>query len=249
MTKILTLALLLATTPGLPLLAAPQGMNAAAQSVTQATEVIAGTNITIEKDGTVGNVVPDTALPEPIRQLLVKRVSQWRYEVPMWEGNPASVAHHLIVRLMAVPTTGGGFALRVSGLGNEWNAGSEFGPRPVMYPEAAMRQGIGGTFSYVVRIGQDGNVDRVRRLLPETVSDRVRKSLDEASRTALLTSRFRPFVVNGLAVACEISLPMSFIPPGKRDAPKEELPALASAALESPCPKPVLITQIENTLL
>lgn len=244
-----TMALLMAAAMGCPALAAEQKSKAPATPAGHGSEMIAGMDITIGADGSIANVLPAATLPEPIRQLLLKRVPQWRYEVPMWEGKPASVAHHLILRLVAMPTTSGGFVLRILGQGSEWHAGSEYSPKAPNYPEAAMRQEIGGTFSYALRLGQDGRIDRVRRLYPETLSDSIRKSMDEAAQYALRATRYRPVIVNGVAVVCETNLPYVFTPAGKRDVPKEKIPEFARAGLETPCPKLTLSTNIENMIL
>lgn len=229
---------------------AAQKATAPTASATPARELVAGMDITIAADGSVTRVVPAATLPEPIRQLLIKRVSQWRYEVPMWQGKPARLSSYLILRLLAVPTTAGGFVLRVSGVGGEWHIGSGFGPKPPQYPQAAMRQEIGGTFSYALRLGQDGSVESVRRLYPEAVLDSIRKSIDAAAQTTLLSSRFRPVRVDGAAVACEIALPIVFTPASKSpDGYMEKIPDSARQPLITPCPKLALLTKIENTML
>lgn len=243
------MAWLVAAATGLPMVAAAQQANAPVTSAAKGSDIIAGMDLLVAADGTVASVNPAAALPEPLRQQLVKRVSQWRYEVPMWEGQPASVTHHLILRLLAMPTTTGGFAIRIAGVGSEWHAGSEYVPKTPVYPQAAMRQNIGGVFSYALQLRPDGSVEGVRRLYPETLSDGIRKSIDVAAKAALLGSRYRPVVVNGVAIACEVALPIVFSAPDQPSDTKPRMPESARDALRSPCPTLVLSTHIENTML
>lgn len=230
--------------------AGAQNTAAPASPANQSREMVAGMEITIAPDGSVTRVLPATTLPEPVRQLLVKRVSQWRYEIPLWNGKPAQVDSYLILTLLAVPTTTGGFVLRVSKLGGEWDLQSGFGPGVPVYPESAMRREIGGVFAYALRLRPDGNVETVRRIYPEKASDPIRKAIDESAQRGLSRSRFRPHVVGGVAVTCEIALPITFTPPDANGLSKEKIPdGMLDAALRTPCPKLALETKIENTML
>lgn len=221
---------------------------------TRAAEFSAEMDISVATDGSVASVVPDATLPAPVRQLLVQRVSQWRYRPATWQGRNVPYDTRVALRLQGVPTTQGGYALRVLGFGSLRNPESRW-PAPPRYPPSAQRQGIGGTFIYAVMIDTDGDVAELRLIDSPQIGGKYQKELDQASREAILAGKFSPAKVEGNAVACVRLVPMSFatgepIPDTKeaREARKAMLNALRGQVAES-CPLATLETEIENTLL
>lgn len=223
---------------------------ASSAAAAQGTLLSTGMEVTIAADGSVARVVPDAKLPEPLRQLLIKRVMQWRYSPGVWQGAPAETATHLVLRLLAVPTTQGGFVLRVLGTGGNVDSESGYTPTPPKYPFEAQRKNIQGNFAYSMRILEDGSVTDVVRLFPEEISDKYMKAMDEASQEAIRTSRLRPVVVNGVAVACDRPFYMEFRTDGPAKEPLKPIDIKPYwSKMKVPCPVADLQTKIEGTLL
>ena len=244
------LLLIAATASALPTMAAGQNTKFPTAPATPVRELIVAMDVTIAPDGAVASVVPDATLPEPMRQLLVKRVSQWRYEVPMWQGKPAKLSSRLALRLLAVPTTTGGFVMRVVSTAGEDGTGTPFGRVAPIYPHSAVRRGVGGTFVYSQRVHADGHVTDIKRLYPEDVSNKMIKAMDESSQLSLRASRWRPVVVNDEPVACDLITPINFRSAGTDVAGKLPVDTKAMrGALAQPCPSTWLKTKIENTIL
>lgn len=230
------------------------GTDVAAQTssaaAAQGTQLSAGMEVTIAGDGSVTRVVPDAKLPEPLRQLLIKRVMQWRYSPIVWHGVAAETTTHLVLRLLAVPTTAGGFVLRVLGMGNEADIGSGYGPTPPKYPFEAQRNNIHGNFAYSIRTLEDGSVTDAVRLFPEEVADKYMKAMDESSQEAIRTFRLRPVVVNGAAVACDRPFYMEFRTEGSVKEPLKPIDMKPYwSSMKAPCPRTDLQTKIEGTML
>ena len=72
-------------------------------------------------------------------------------------------------------------------------------------------------------------------------------ALDESAQRSLLASRWRPFVVNGAPISCEMLLPIVFLP--NVDPPVTVDSKPFRDALTDPCPELSLATKIENTIL
>lgn len=211
-------------------------------------ELLAAMDVVVAPDGAISSVVPDAALPEPIRQLLVKRVSQWRYEAPMWLGKPAQLSTRLILVLQPVPTTSGGYALQVLRLGGEWDADSEFAPRPPHYPLTAKMKGIGGVFVYTIRVEADGSPANIQRRYPQDVKNKIIRALDDSAQASIQDWRWPPFLVNGAPVACDVIMPITYIPSGAP--PPTSIDWKHDEVLMTQkCPQPALATRIENLIL
>lgn len=216
----------------------------------QSAEMRAGFDVEIAADGRVTAVRPDDKVPVPIRDLLIRRVAEWRYEPAKWQGKAVASANHTILRLGAVPTTQGGYALRILGMAGETlDDGSKFGMSPPKYPPEAQRRSAVGTFHYQVNIDREGRTTGVRLLVPEEAAlDSSAKRLDRAAQEAIREWRIRPAKADGEPVACSWISTMSFSV-GDKPAPRpEEIDALKSL-LPDPCPMPELRTKIEGLIL
>ena len=221
---------------------------AADDKPSQVPEILAAIDLVVAADGSVSGVVPDATLPEPLRKLLIARVSQWRYQVPTWQGKAAQVSTRLLLRLQAVPTTTGGFVMRVLGPSLERNEEPRYSLKAPDYPQTASRKRLGGTFIYVLRVEADGSFTSIQRKYPEDTSEKPMQALDESAQKAIMASKWRPFVVNGAPVSCEMLLPIVFLLPGvEPPAPVDSKPF--QAALTDACPELTLETKIENTIL
>lgn len=212
-----------------------------------AQDIRAGMQVTVAADGSVVGVVPDAALPEPIRAGLVKRVSQWHYEVPMWQGRPASISMRQGLRLQAVPTTSGGYALRVMGEAYAPDPDPRYVMQPPDYPAWLRRKNISASLAYAIRIGTDGRPVDVRRRYPDGPQDAAGTAFDESARAAIALWLWHPHMVDGTPVACDILLPMDFVVDGDEPPAAPDRKSL-EAGLQL-CPKPALETRIEGALL
>lgn len=215
---------------------------------TQGRELLAAMDVVVAPDGAITSVVPDATLPEPIRQLLVKRVSQWRYEAPMWLGKPAQLSTRMILALQPVPTTSGGYALRVLRQAHEADTGPVFSPRFPEYPYAAKRRGVGGVFVYSMRAEADGSLTHIQRRHPQDVDDNLIRALDESAQAFIQDAHWRPFIVDGAPVACDVLMPITFTVTGSPPPANIDLKPVLDTMTER-CPRPVLATKIENLIL
>lgn len=211
-------------------------------------DILAGMQVVVAADGSVAEVVPDAALPEPIRAGLVKRVAQWRYQVPMWQGQPVSTARRQGLRLQAVPTTRGGYALRVMGEAFVPDPDRRYRFDPPVYPHWLQRKGVAAVLVYAIHFGLDGKVVDAALLYPPAPLDRASKAYDAASRAAIATWAWRPFRVDGTAVECDTAVPVTFMLDGDTPPVAPDLKPY-EAGMQQLCPLPRLETKIEGTLL
>jgi len=224
-----------------------QAQQAAAGPGTDAQDILAGMQVVVAADGSVASVVPDATLPEPIRAGLVKRVSQWHYKIPMWQGRPVSTSTRLGLRLQAVPTTSGGYALRVMDTTYVPDPDPRYGLQPPDYPTWLRRRHIGGSLAYAIRIGIDGRPADARRRYPDGPLDAAGAAFDEVARAAIALWLWHPFLVNGAPVACDVLIPMTFTVEG--DVPPVEPDRKSLEAGLERCPATELETKIEGVLL
>lgn len=234
------LALLVAMVPAVAI-----GQNAAAPAAA-INEINAGMSVVVAADGSVARVVPDTDLPAPIRAGLIKRVSDWRYKVPMWQGRAVSLEIRQGVRLQFVPTTSGGYAVSVMGTAYVKDPDPRFALVPPLYPRRENIRGVTGTFVYAMRIGVDGHLSEIRRIHPEGGLDRYAKALDAAALASIQGAMRRPILVDGLAVSCELTYPITFMVDGAKPEKRDVQPLEAGMRK---CPGTELETRIEGTLL
>jgi hypothetical protein len=171
-------------------------------------------------------------------------VPEWRYTAPTWEGRPVEVTTRLALRLHFVPVHGGGYAMRVA----------EIVPDPAIrttapeYPNRAMRLGIGGTFTYRVSVGEGGAALDVERTSALLADDPVVTELEAVARKTLERWRWPVPLVDGRPVACQLRVPIAFIPgAGGTSVPRQVLQP--EVPFDRPCPTPALQTSIAGVLL
>lgn len=200
-----------------------------------------GMQVSVAADGNVASVVPEAGLPAGLNDALVEQVSQWHYTPATWQGKAVAVDTWLSLRLQAVPTTSGGFAVRVLGRGQKGQ------PRTVMtppvFPVSALRAGVNALLVYRVHVDSAGSTTPVERLFPKVARGHY-KSLDENSRKAIREFRRDPIRADGVAVACDMNYPITFTVGGAEPPPTPELPQPGNA-----CPIAHLETDFEGTML
>lgn len=206
---------------------------------------IVAMDVVVDPDGRIARVEPDADVAAPVRQALLRRVPEWRYEAPTWLGRPAEVTTRLALRLQFAPVQGGGgYALRVQGLAFD----PAIRTMVPQYPRRALRRGIGGTFVYRVSLGTGGVATRAERV-PAPPPDDPSAGLDEVARQTFESWRWPVPRVDGQPVACELLVPIVFQPRSEEgEAPPTEVPG-PPADLERPCPAPVLKTPVAGVLL
>ncbi len=79
-------------------------------------------------------------------------------------------------------------------------------PAPV-YPQEAMRRGIGGTVRVQVTVAPDGSVERM-----DVTQSSGNRYLDRAALSAVRRWRFNPAVHNGQPVSATVVIPVDFAP-------------------------------------
>ena len=161
-------------------------------------EFLVGMHVDVTADGKVVAVEPEAETLPVLRDALVQRVSQWHFTPATWRGKPVAVREWLPVKIEPVPTTGGGYAIRIVGTGHKPEPGTSM--VPPRYPQAAMRAGVGAELVYKVHVAEDGRMTPVALLEPRAVKGHV-KSMDESARAALSVSRRRPATADGQAIA------------------------------------------------
>ena len=200
-----------------------------------------GMRVQVAADGSVVSVTPEAGLPSSLRDGLAKQVSQWHYSPATWQGRPVSVESWLSLHVQAVPTSSGGFAVRIVGEGRTGEPGTAM--QPPEFPHAARRAGVNATLVYRVHVAADGSMTPVARLFPEVARGHV-KALDESSRQAILEFRRGPILADGVAVACEMNYPMTFSVGGGEPPAAPPLPQPENA-----CPIARLETEYEGLML
>lgn len=213
--------------------------------------------IQVAGDGSVSSVTPDAALPDAVRQLLVRRVTQWRFKPVLWQGKPASVTNDWALRAQLVPTTQGGQVLKVV-------EAQLFDPKQQMvaprYPESAMRSEVSASFIYAVTQRRNGELVEPRLVWSQGEGGESSwlRTFEEAIHASLADSRLPEVVIDGAAIECMRIVPFDFRM-ATSDGNAKESPALAEArriAMEAweartpdQCPMPKLETAIAGTIL
>ena len=91
-------------------------------------------------------------------------------------------------------------------------AGNSTSPVPIsrpspVYPQEAMRQGIGGTVRVQVSVAPDGSVERM-----DVAQSSGNRYLDRAAMNAVRRWRFNPAMRNGQPVSATVVIPVDFAP-------------------------------------
>lgn len=204
---------------------------------------------TVQADGSVTDIQPDSALPESIQALVRKRVATWRYAPARWQGQaaPSKIAQR--IKAEAVPLREGGAALRIV----EVTEQPRFEPgtlrmQPPRFPPGLARAGVNAALVYSVLFDERGIPKNVELVYP-IVRNSTIVQLDEASREAL-----RRWIVqktfNGAPIACRVKVPLTFVTTvddASLRAPPE-VDALFEAYADR-CPQAELETRVVGTLL
>lgn len=201
-----------------------------------------GMYVDIAADGRVTAAVPEAGTLPALGDALAKRALHWHYVPAVWEGKPVAVRQWLNLQIEPVPTTGGGYAIRILGPGTRPDPLSHM--PPPAFPRKAMIAGTNALLVYRVRVAEDGSMSVVELLEPDSVKGHV-KSLDKVSRAAIADFRRPPILVDGVAIACEMRFPMGFFTTKK--IPMPDLSKLEPLARE--CPGAKLETELAGTML
>lgn len=221
-------------------------------------EMLVGMQVEIAPDGRITRVVPDAKLPAALQQLLIKRVSQWRYRPVRWQGRAVATTDLLALRVQPVPAQGG-YALRVIDEGNPHVLDPAYRVFVPRFPPVAAAQGIDATLIYALAKDAQGKVGEATLLEPQRGAPGIRE-LDKASREALARSSMAPTLIDGAAVACRALIPVDFRADGagggaRPDPDPRQKPPINPQVEEwrteiaDACPLPMLATPIAGTLL
>lgn len=211
---------------------------------------------------------PTDATNATVQQALLKKARDWRFEPFAWQGKPASSTFTRFIDVEIVPTTSGGFALRVKGV-NKFKF-AYLGPESLPKEEGIRYEGKHGQYLMVFRVDADveGRPLKVERAVPDNRFPKGMDALVARKETMLQGWRQAPAVVDGTPVACTRVYVMQ-VRPDKvglrvrddeqgwyndidmaRLLPKEvEQVRAVMAATNNTCPPPRMITVIEGALL
>ncbi len=166
---------------------------------------------TVQADGKLADIQPDATLPEAIQSMIRKRAVTWRYKPKQWQGKPYSSPIAQTIKAVAVPTTQGGFALRIEEVAGQMRfvAKREEGVlMPPPYPHELRRRGVSAILVYSVLYDEVGKPQQVDLVYPSAL-DRDIKRFDEAARNAIAkwkaTHEFA-----GVPIACRANVPITF---------------------------------------
>lgn len=207
----------------------------------------------VQSDGVPTNITPDASLPPAMQAMVRKRVAEWRYSMPTWQGEP--VAETIYGRIVAetVSVASGGFALRIK-LISYRHAIHDERMVPPDYPQVLRQRGIGGVLVYSYKVGQNGTPQEIDLVSPVN-PDRTSRLLDTAGRAALAQWRLQPRKVNGKPVDCRVMLPMVFEIKSvwlnsKKAESGEGNTSSYRAAHPDICPDdPILLTEVAGSML
>ena len=202
----------------------------------------AGVGIAVAADGSVAAVAPEPGLPSGLSQALIKAVSEWRFTPATWHGKRVAVQEWMPLRLQPVPTTSGGYAIRILGRGSKPMPGMDM--HPPAFPRMAQRAGASAALVYRVHVDREGSMSPVARLYPKALEGYL-ESFDASLLRAIAQSRRPPVTANGLPVACDFRIPYMFVGEDVVEPPKR--PDLLS--IDNECPKATLETRIKDALL
>ena len=193
----------------------------------------ASVRVEVDAAGTPTKVEAPPEFPDAIRQFIQKRVSGWQYQPAMQGGVSVSAVTYVRVGACAIPAEGG-YRLGLDFKGNGpalVNDRGWFLPPPA-YPRSPMMAGVEGEFQVSYSIRTDGStyVDEIKT---QAVSNRAYvKDFHKALATWVEGFHYRPEQVNGIPVATQMSIPVSFnlsSDPRQEYANEEKARALASS--------------------
>ena len=196
----------------------------------------ASVRVEVDAAGKPVKVEAPADLPEAIRGYIEKRVASWQYEPAKQDGVPAAAITFVRVGACAIPAAGGyRMGLDFKGNGPSLvNAGPWFMPPP-RYPKEMQRRGAEGTYEVTYAIQPDGST-KVAAIEPiEGTGNRYVTSFRDALTDWIEGLRYQPEQVGGIAVATEMSFPVSFelrSGGGGSEAYRKELEARALASKE-----------------
>lgn len=208
---------------------------------------------TVQADGTLADVTPDAALPEPFRAMIRRGVATWRYTPARWQGRAAASPIAQAITVEVVPMEAQGFAFRILGVDAHGTSAAEGQLResaanaPPQFPAELMRRGVNAILVYSVHYDEAGKPQRVELVHPTRV-DADHKRLDAATRAAIANWTAR-YAFDGAPITCRTKVPVTF---QTGDADAKPVPAEVDALFEryiDMCPVARLQTQVVGTFL
>lgn len=209
---------------------------------------------TVQADGSVTNIEPDAALPEPIKAMIRKRVATWRYKPAQWQGKTAaSIPIEQTIKAVAVPTTQGGVALRIEEVTGKTLSGEaskkRFAMQPLPpFPPDLQKRGASAQLVYAILYDEAGKPQQVDLMYPAEL-DRNIRGFDEASRKTI-AKWVAPKTFDGMPISCRERRPIGFNT-GDESLPLRVPPEVASSfdKYTDMCPLTTLETPAAGTFL
>jgi hypothetical protein len=175
------------------------GLAHAAQEPNGLPEVTARVKMTVGADGTPTNVKVTGATPD-IGALVYKRATQWKFTPAQWQGKAVSATYDRWLDLDVLPTSTGGFALRMAGFSDQVFDAMERPARMEGDTYTSFRANV--MFGYVVHLQADGRVQSVDAVLPKQHATQQTKAYAGKIESMLKAWRGNPRMVDGGPVAC-----------------------------------------------
>jgi hypothetical protein len=205
-----------------------------------------GVDVSVSATGEVTAVSFAAATPAPLRAPLEKAVRGWKFSPKRIDGVARDWAAHLIVRLILVPTDGGGYALKVIDVGASKFIGTSI--KPPDYPADLMRAGRSARVC-VELVYTDDKPAVARTWMDGELKTDGRRGFVEATTDAVKRWRRQPVQVNGQDVYDEhvfTSLNFNADRPLPMDAPR---PDTCPAKLSIEAGNLELLTPVAGTML
>lgn len=213
-------------------------------------------NAVVQADGTVTDIQPDVSLPEGIQTMIRARVATWRYTRAQWKGRSHASPIAQSIKAEAVPTTQGGFALRIEEVTGQIPQGTKlkelFDSRPPPeYPLEPRKRGVSAILVYAVLYDEAGKPLQVDLVYPAGL-DRDIKIFDDSARKAISkweeTHEFA-----GSPISCRANVPITFQVSNADSfpAPLRAPPEVATMfdKYSDMCPKSTLETPVKGTAI
>ncbi len=216
----------------------------------------------VNVDGTLGDIQPDASLPAAIQVMMRKRIATWHYKPSHWQGKSLTGTIAQTIKAIAVPTTQGGFALRIEEVTEQSRSGESLkkffaSHPPPEIPTDVNQRGVRAILVYAVLFDEAGKAVQVDLVYP-TEPDRDARLLDKSARNAIAKwATLNEF--DGVPISCRAKVPIAFEVSSMSSAPFR---VPASAPLREPpevsasfdkytdmCPVTKIETVVKDTFL
>lgn len=176
--------------------------------------------IEIAPDGSVSDYSLDSELGLPeVTAALHEQIGEWRFEPILVDGKPVAAQANMNVQLALVPLDDERMAFRIERVAFG-SPGRTARMAPPRYPDSALRERVAGKVTLVLKLDDDGGVERVhvervdleRSTQSESRKEHWREVFAAAATRAARKWRFEPGArLGGEPLASSIRVPVEFV--------------------------------------